>query len=337
MDPIRFAVIGVDHDHVYGQTSCLLNAGAEFAGFYASENVLSKEFSVRYAGIPRVTNAETLLNDPSIHLIVSAAIPDERAGIAIAAMKAGKDVMVDKPGMVTLAELGEVRRVQAETNRIFSVLYSEHFQDRATVRAGELVSSGAIGKVVSTAGFGPHRVRATTRPKWFFERKRYGGILADIASHQCEQFLFFTGTDTADIRLATVANRAHVDYPGLQDTGDIHLATADASGFIHVDWFTPDGLPSWGDGRLFITGTEGTIELRKNVDVAGRDGGNHLFLTDRSGVTYIDCSAVPLPYGSQLLDDIRNRTETAMPQARCFAAMEIALKAQALAEGKEDI
>jgi predicted dehydrogenase len=332
MKPIRFAAIGINHDHIYGQTHCLLNAGAELAGFYAVEEDLAVLFAARFPGVPRLDDQRRLLDDGSIDLIISAAIPSQRAAIAIDAMRAGKDVMLDKPGMVTLADLEEVRAVQRQTGRILSILYSEHFENRATVKAGELVASGAIGKVVSTAGFGPHRLRAETRPQWFFDRQQYGGILVDIASHQCEQFLFFTGADGADILSASAANRAHKNWPGLQDTGAIHLATADASGFIHVDWFTPDGLPSWGDGRLFITGTDGTIELRKNVDIAGREGGNHLFLTDGKGVSHIDCADVPLPYGTQLLADIRQRTETAMPQARCFAAMELALKAQALAE-----
>ena len=334
MKPVRFAVVGINHNHIYGQVNCLLNAGAEFVGFHAKEDDLAAEFFAKYAGVPRVDDERRLIEDPSIDLIVSAAIPGDRAGIALTAMRAGKDVMVDKPGMVTLDQLAELRKVQAETGRIFSVLYSEHFENRATVKAGELVAAGAIGKVVSTAGFGPHRMRPKMRPSWFFERERYGGILVDIASHQCEQFLFFTGSDTAEILSARVANRAHQQWPGVQDSGDIHLATADANGFIRVDWFTPEGLPVWGDGRLFITGTEGMIELRKYVDVAGRPGADHLFLTDAKGVTYIDCSETPLPYGEQFLSDIRNRTETAMPQARCFAAMEIALKAQALAEGK---
>jgi predicted dehydrogenase len=334
MKPVRFATIGINHNHIYGQTNCLLNAGAELVGFHAIEDDLARDYAGKYPGVARVDDKRTLIDDPSIDLIISAAIPDERAGIAIDAMRAGKDVMVDKPGMVTLSQLEEVKKVQAETGRIFSVLYSEHFENRATVKAGELIAAGAIGKVVSTAGFGPHRLRASTRPEWFFERQRYGGILVDIASHQCEQFLFFTNANTADIRSATVANRANPQWPGLQDSGDIHLSTKDADGFIRVDWFTPEGLPSWGDGRLFITGTQGTIEIRKNVDVAGRDGGNHLFLTDKTGVQYIDCSDVALPYGPQLLDDIRNRTETAMPQARCFAAMELALSAQHMAEGR---
>lgn len=333
MKPVRFATIGINHNHIFGQTQCLLAAGAEHVGFHAIEDDLAKEYSEAFAGVPRVDDKRRLLDDPSIDLIITAAIPDERAPLAIEAMRAGKDVMTDKPGMVSLAQLDEVKRVQAETGRIFSVLYSEHFENRATVKAGELIAAGAIGKVVSTAGFGPHRLHAPTRPQWFFERARYGGILVDIASHQCEQFLFFTDSMTADILSAKVSNRANPQWPGLQDSGDIHLCTDDADGFVRVDWFTPDGLPSWGDGRLFITGTEGAIEIRKNVDIAGRAGGDHLFLTDKAGVTHIDCADVPLPYGAQFLSDIRNRTETAMPQARCFAAMEIALKAQQIAEG----
>ncbi|GGA87040.1 oxidoreductase [Brucella endophytica] len=333
MKPVKFAIIGIEHDHIFSQTACLLNAGAELVGFHAAENAISRSFAEKYPDVPRVDDPRRLIDDESIDLIVTTAVPDERAGIAIEAMRAGKDVMADKPGMVTLAQLEEVKLVQAEMGRIYSILYSEHLENRATVKAGELVASGAIGKVVSIAGFGPHRLRAPTRPEWFFERQRSGGILVDIASHQCEQFLFFTGADSAEILSANVANRAHPQWPGLQDMGSIHVTTGETDGFIQVDWFTPDGLPSWGDGRLFISGTEGAIEIRKNIDISGREGGNHLFLTDRQGVRYMDCSQVPLPYGPQLLADIRERTQTAMPQARCFAAMELALKAQALAEG----
>jgi predicted dehydrogenase len=334
MKPVRFSVVGINHNHIFGQVNCLIAAGAEFVGFHAAEDDLAAEFSGIYPYVQRYDDPRRAYDDPQIDLIVTAAIPADRAAIALAAMRADKDVMTDKPGMTTLDQLTEIRRVQKETGRIFSVLYSEHFENRATVKAGELVAAGAIGKVVSTAGFGPHRMRPASRPAWFFERERYGGILVDIASHQCEQFLFFTGADSAEILSASVGNRAHPQWPGLQDSGDIHLSTGNATGFIRVDWFTPDGLPTWGDGRLFITGTQGMIELRKYVDIAGRPGGDHLFLTDATGVTHIDCADVALPYGPQLVADIRDRTETAMPQARCFAAMEIALKAQARAEAQ---
>jgi predicted dehydrogenase len=329
---IRFAAIGINHGHIYGQVDCLLREGAEFVAFFAAEDDLAVAFAAKYPQAARVADRRAILEDLSIALVLTAAIPGDRAEIAATAMRHGKDVMSDKPGMTTLDDLRTLRHVQGETGRIFSVLYSEHFETRSTVRAGELVRAGAIGEVIHTIGLGPHAIRNLTRPPWFYERSRYGGILCDIASHQCEQFLFFADTLEAEVISATVANRAHPETPGLQDVGDIHLRAPNATGYVRVDWFTPAGLPTWGDGRLTILGTEGYIELRKYVDIAGRPGADHLFLVDAAGMHYVDCTAVDLPYARQLIADIRDRTETAMSQAHCFKAMELALLAQNLAE-----
>jgi predicted dehydrogenase len=244
-------------------------------------------------------------------------------------MRHGKDFMTDKPGVTDLSQLASVRAVQAETRRIYSVCFSERFESRATVRASELVAAGAIGRVLQTVELGPHRINAPSRPAWFFERARYGGILCDIASHQVDQFLHFTGARDAHVVASRIANHAHPQYPELEDFGELLLESAGCSGYVRVDWFTPDGLSSWGDGRLTILGNEGFIEIRKNVDLAGRAGGDHLFLVDGEGTHAIDCAGVTLPYGRQLLDDVRERSETAMNQAHCFLACELALRAQA--------
>jgi predicted dehydrogenase len=265
-------------------------------------------------------------------VVLTSAIPADRAAISIAAMQHGKDVLTDKPGMTTFAQLDEIKRVQAETKRIFSVCYSEHFETRSTVKAGVLVLAGAIGQVVNTVGLGPHALNNNKRAPYFFDRKQYGGILCDIGSHQVEQFLFFTGSSDAEIISASVANRTHPEYPGLQDVGDLHIKSPTATGYVRVDWFTPAGLGTWGDGRLTIVGSEGYIELRKYIDIGGRPGKDHLFLVDAKGTRYIDCSDVDMPCGRQLIADVLNRTDTAMPQARCYKAMELALTAQQLAE-----
>ena len=329
---IRFGVIGINHNHIHGQVDALLGAGAVFAGFHAVEDDLAAAFGAKYPAVPRLGSPERILTDPNIALVVTAAINADRAPIGIAAMRAGKDVMTDKSGVTSLEQLAEVRRVRAETGRIYSIYYSEHFAVRCVVKAGELVGAGAIGTVLHTVGLGPHRLARATRPDWFFRRDRYGGILTDIASHQVEQFLFFTGSDEVEIVSASVANRANQDKPELQDVGEMLLRAPAATGYIRVDWFTPDGLPTWGDGRMMLTGTEGTIELRKYVDAAGENGADHLILVNRHGVERIDCRFVELPYGRQLVHDILHRTETAMPQARCFKAMELALTAQKMAE-----
>jgi predicted dehydrogenase len=332
MSDLKFAAIGINHAHIYGQVDCLKRAGAEFVAFHAVEDDLAATFAAKYPEARRVSDPRAILEDGSIGIVVTAAIPGDRADICLAAMRHGKDVLTDKPGMTTLAELDEIKRVQKETGRIFSVLYSEHFEVPATVEAGNLIAKGAIGEVINTVGLGPHSLRLNNRPDWFFTRNRYGGILCDIASHQFEQFLFFSNANDGDVTSSSVYNRNHPHRPGLQDVGDAHVRTERTTGYIRVDWFTPEGLPTWGDGRLTILGTEGYIELRKYIDVAGRPGTDHLFLVDKKGTQHIDCSQVDLPFGRQFLDDVRNRTETAMPQERCFNAMKMALTAQAKAE-----
>jgi predicted dehydrogenase len=329
---IRIAAIGLTHSHIYGQVDCLLREGATLVGFWSDEEDVAVPFAQKYPQAKRAADRRELLEDGSIHMVLTSAIPAQRAEIAIAAMRAGKDVMSDKPGMTSLDQLAEIRRVQQETGRIFSVCYSEHFETRSTVRAGELVHAGAIGKVVNTIGMGPHALNNNKRAPYFFDRRQYGGILCDIGSHQVEQFLFFTGSDDAEVVSATVANRGNPQHPGLQDMGDMNFRSATATGYVRVDWFTPAGLGTWGDGRLTIVGTEGYIELRKYIDIAGRPGKDHLYLVDGKGTHYVDCSDQELFYGKALISDVLNRTETAMPQARCYKAMELALTAQQMAE-----
>jgi predicted dehydrogenase len=329
---IRFSVIGINHDHINGQVGATTRGGGEFVSFYAKEPDLAEKFAKRYPNVKQVSDPKQILDDKSIQLVVSAGIPDERAPLGIKVMLSGKDYMSDKPGITSLEQLAQVRKVQKETKRIYSIMYSERFENAATVRAGELIKAGAIGQVLQTTGLGPHRMNVKSRPEWFFHRERFGGIICDIASHQFDQFLFFTGSTSAEVVASQVGNIHFPQYPDFEDFGDVMLRGNGGMGYIRVDWFTPDGLSTWGDGRLTILGTDGFIEIRKNVDIGGRPGGNHLFLVDQKETRYIDCSKDPLPYGQKLVDDIINRTETAMTQEHCFLATELALKAQAQAQ-----
>jgi len=328
---LKFAAIGLDHRHIYDQVTSLLDIGAECVGFWSRDEAMPLQgFMEKFPHIPRIKERAQLLEDDSIRLITCAAIPSERADLAIEAMRHGKDFMVDKPGLTTFGQLEAVRKVQKETGRIFSIDFTERFEVRSTTRAGELVKAGAIGQVVHTAGLGPHRLNRHLRPQWFFDKQAYGGILVDIGSHQFDQFLYFTDSSDARITAARVANRAHPADTGLEDLGEVMIESDNASGYFRVDWFTPDGLNTWGDGRLTIVGTEGTIELRKYVDVAGRPGIDHLFLTDKKSSRYIDCSDAELTYYPKLRDDIFNRTETAMTHDHCFKVCELSLTAQAM-------
>ena len=328
---IRFAAIGLNHGHINGQVEAVIRGGGQLVSFFAKEPDLAAAFARRFPSAARARSEREILEDASIQLVVSAAIPNERAPLGVRVMQHGKDFMSDKPAATTLQQLDEVRRVQRETKRIYSVLLERH-EHRATARAIELVQGGAIGRVVQTLSTGPHRMNPKSRPSWFFERERYGGILCDIASHHIDQFLFFTGSTRADIVAAQVGNLHHPEHPGLEDFGDVMLRSDRGTGYVRVDWLSPAGLSTYGDGRLTILGTQGYIELRKTIDIAGRSGGNHLFLVDDKDARYMDCSAVPLPYGGRLVDDVLNRTETANAQAQTFLAMEVTLRAQQSAQ-----
>lgn len=325
---IRFSVININHNHIYGMVDAVTRGGGQLVSFYAKEPDLVAAFAKKYPTAKLAGSKKEILEDKSIQLIMSSGIPVERAPLGIEVMKHGKDYLVDKPGITSLEQLKDVRAVQKETKRIYSIMYSERHENRATVKAGELVKAGAIGKVIQTIGMGPHRMNPKSRPEWFFDKQYYGGIITDIGSHQFDQFLFFTGSTKADIVASQVGNVHFPQYPKFEDFGDVMVKGDNGTGYIRVDWFTPDGLNTWGDGRLTILGTEGYIEIRKNVDIANHEGGNHLYLVNQKETKYIDCSKEPLPFGEQFVNDILNRTETAMPQAHCFLATELALKAQ---------
>ena len=329
---LKLGVIGAEHRHIYGQLAGMLELGCACKGWWTEgEPHPVAGLERRFPAIPRVSDRHQLLDDPDIDLILVADIPARRAERAIEAMLAGKDVMSDKPGCTTLDQLSRLRNVAGETGRIWSVDFSERFEVPAVTRALELVRDGAIGRVVQTVGLGPHRLNKATRPRWFFDEGQTGGVLCDIGSHQIDQFLEFTGSPDAEIVAASVGNFAHPDEPGLQDFGEILLRGDGCQGYIRVDWFTPDALPSWGDGRLTILGTEGYIELRKYVDVAGRPGGDHLFIVNGDTCHHEDASSAKLPYFRNLANDVLHRTETAMTSVHCFKVMELALRAQQVA------
>jgi predicted dehydrogenase len=324
---VRFAVIGMNHSHINGQVQTVTRGGGQLVSFYAKEAELAAAFAKRFPDAKLARSEQEILEDPTIQLIVSASIPNERAPLGIKAMEHGKDFMVDKPAATTLDQLAEVRRVQARTKRIFSVLIGRH-ESKSVNKAGELIRSGAIGKVIQTVALAPHKMNPETRAPWFFKREQYGGILCDLASHNVDAYLFLTSTTRAEVVASQVGNTHHPQYPELEDFGDVMFSGDGGAGYIRADWFTPAGLSTFGDERLTIIGSDGYIELRQTIDIAGRPGGDHLFLVDSKGAKYIDCSDVPLPYAERLIDDVVNRTTTVDSPSRTFLAMQLALEAQ---------
>jgi predicted dehydrogenase len=332
---INLGIIGIDHSHIFDMLDEMLKEGCTCDYFWTEGSPLTlKEFNQKYPNIKRVENKSEILNDNKIDMILISSIPKDRAINSIEALKSGKDVMVDKPGCTTLDQLEDLKRMVKQTGKIWSVNFSERFHVAAVAKAEQLVSEGKIGKVKQTMGTGPHRQGNYERPDWFYERESYGGIITDIGSHQIHQFLVFTNSNEAKITHAMVENTTQKKFPGFQDFGEVNLTGNEGHGYIRLDWFTPDALPTWGDGRLFILGDKGFIEIRKYTDLAKSDSGNHLYYANNEEVKHIDCGDIKLPYFRNLINDVINRSETACSQELTFLTMELAIKAQNLAEKK---
>ena len=330
----RFAACHLDHGHIYGMCEALGGAGAELAWVYDPDPAKVATFVARFPGVAVARSEEEILADPAVRLVAGAAVTSERAALGLRVMDAGKDYFTDKAPLTTLEQLAAAKAGVARTGRKYMVYYSERLHVESAVYAGQLIEQGAIGRVIQVLGLGPHRLSAPTRPDWFFVKEKYGGILCDIGSHNVEQILYFTGATDGEITHAAVANYAHPEYPELDDFGDCRLRLDNgAAGYFRVDWFTPDGLQTWGDGRTFILGTEGYIELRKYANVGTDEGPDQVFLVNGEGEQHLNVHGqVGYPYFGDLILDCLNRTENAMTQAHAFKAAELSVKAQMAAD-----
>jgi len=334
-----FAAIGLDHGHIGGMCNGLIEAGAQLKYIYDPDEALLKRYLEMYPGAKAARSEDEVFSDKEVQLVASANIPSERCSLGLRAMAAGKDYFTDKAPLTTLEQLDAAKKMVESTGRIFAVYYGERLHSSAGIFAEQLIAEGAIGKVVQTLGLGPHSINIKNRPPWFLRREQNGGILCDIGSHQFEQFLFYTGNKDAEILSANIENYKYPDYPGIDDFGDCVIRGENgATGYFRVDWLTPQGLSTWGDGRTVILGTEGFIELRKYVDIARAEGGGHVYLANNKSEEYFNVEGkTGFPYFGQLILDCLNRTETAMTQEHTFKAAELCVKAQMMAEKAKGI
>lgn len=329
----KFAAIALDHGHIYGMCNGLREAGAMLKWVYDPDETKVKAFTSAYPGVRAARSVEEILEDPEVRLVAAAAVPSERSALGLRVMAHGKDYFTDKTPFTSLAQLADVRVRAAETKRKYMTYFSERLHVESAVYAGHLMELGVIGRVIQVIGMGPHRLNAANRPDWFFKRENYGGILCDIGSHQIEQFLYYAGCRDAKVLHSKVANYNNPAFPELEDFGDATLVGDNgATQYFRVDWFTPEGLGTWGDGRTIIMGTEGYIELRKYSDIARSASTDHVYWVDSQGEHYEHVAGqVGYPFFGELILDCLQRSELAMTQEHVFKAAELCLKAQAQA------
>jgi predicted dehydrogenase len=327
------AAVHLDHGHIYGMCNGFTEAGATLKWVYDPDPKKVEAFRAKFPQARAARSMDEVLSDPDVRLVGCDAVTSERGPIGCTVMEAGKDYFSDKAPFTTLAQLDQAKAVVARTGRKYFVYFSERLHNESAMFATDLVEQGAVGKVIHVLCIAPHRLAKASRPAWFFEREKYGGILCDIGSHQFEQFLTYTGSQDAKVTHAAVGNFGNPDKPELEDFGEACLqCSSGALSYVRVDWFTPDGMSSWGDGRTFILGTRGVIELRKYLDIARSHEGDQVYMADEKGERHLSVAGkVGYRFFGEFILDCLNRTEKAMTQAHAFKAAELSLLAQAAA------
>src|ERR1700737_643632 len=207
----KFAAVALDHGHINGQCNGLIEAGGEIHRVLDPHPLKMEAFRKAFPQTTVARSLEQHLEDPEINLIAAAAVPSERGPLGTEVMRAGKHYFTDKTPFTQLEQLAEARKVVAETGKKYMVYYSERLHVECAVFAGDLIEQGAIGRVVQVLGLGPHRLSARSRPAWFFEKVKYGGILCDMGRHQSNHVLFFSGSSDA-----TVTSGGGANYPNKQ-------------------------------------------------------------------------------------------------------------------------
>jgi predicted dehydrogenase len=328
-----FAAVSLEHGHIYGMCNGLHEAGAELKWVYDPDPAKVQAFQMRFPDVKVAESESQILEDEGVALVAGAAVPSDRGDLGLRVQQHGKHYFSDKTPFTTMEQLRLARESVAETGLKWYVYFSERLHVEGAVMAGKLIEEGRIGRVLQVLNIAPHRLNKEMRPAWFFEQAKTGGILCDIGSHQIEQFLYYAGAKDAEVLHAKVANYASPEYPEFEDFGDATLlADNGATQYLRVDWFNPDGLRTWGDGRLFIMGTEGSIEVRKYLDVTRTVEGDHVFLVTGEKEEYISAAGkTGFPFFGVFILDCINGTEVSMTQQHVFKAAELCLEAQRVA------
>lgn len=332
---LDIAVAGLCHGHVWALARGLVDAGARIVLAWDEDPVKLETF---LAAFPQARKAsyQEILDDKDIKLVINCTRPDRRAGVSVEILKAGKNVFSDKPGFLTREQASDIKAQMLASKLHYYIYFSESFHSEGSVFAQSLIDSGKLGSLVHFSAASPHRLNPETRPSWFFDSRINGSILVDLGCHLVQQFLCFTHSPCARVLYARLANREHPEHPGFFDFGEAVLEGSDGvTGYIEVDWFTPDGLGTWGDCRTFVRGTKASLEIRKYTDIARENEADHVYLVD-SQKEMMFRAEQELPFFAKMIDDILNDSDEATGRFDCLDAMSLAVEVseKAMAEAQ---
>ncbi|AJY75158.1 Gfo/Idh/MocA family protein [Paenibacillus beijingensis] len=279
MNTRQFSIIGCQHAHIGIFIGEMLELGYSCAGIYEEENhELARSFADKF-GIPVVNDKEQLLSD-SVEIVGCASINDEKIGVIEMCESRGKHIMLDKPAVTSAEGLERLKAVIGRGRIQVGMLLTERFHP-AIYTLKQQIKQGVLGDIVTIGMRKPHRLDAAKRPAWFFSKRQSGGILIDLLVHDFDLLRWLTGKeiDTAE---GVVGKTILPEHPSFYNTVSLQVVMQEGVvAQLYADWHTPQKSWTWGDGRIFVTGTEGFAELRLSGDPFVSEDALMLQITNR--------------------------------------------------------
>ena len=325
---MKIAIIGCRHGHIFSIYQLIKeNPATEFAGAYEPDTA-TREAAERTHGMtfPYATR-EALLADPTVDAVAIGDYYGIRGEHAIAALKAGKHVIADKPLCTSLAELEEIERIAAEKKLSVGLMLDMRYHKNVQT-AKMLIDAGRLGRIHNVQFGGQHPLQYGTRPMWYFEDGKHGGVINDIAVHGVDLLTFLTGQTLAKVNAARCYNGYAKEEPAFLDCGQFMLTLSGGAGVIaDISYAAPNTMgytyPYYWE--FHVWGEQGMLSFSYNSD------GVTLCV---NGATEPEIVPAVTPVGDTLsafLDDIAGKP-TMMTTAEAFAASRATLTIQAAAE-----
>ncbi|RKP51407.1 gfo/Idh/MocA family oxidoreductase [Cohnella endophytica] len=276
MKPIAFGIIGCEHGHIGIFIEEMLALGHACVGIYEPRNVgLASSMAEQY-GVPLVGDLDRLMAE-DVKVIGCAAINNEKIDVIERCERYGKHVMVDKPAVTNRTGYERLKAVADRGEIQVGMLLTERFQP-AIHTLKKLIDQGELGRLISIGMRKPHLLRKENRPPWFFSKERNGGIVIDLLVHDFDLLRWLTGGDILHIE-GIVSKHGLPEHPDFYDAASLQVIMNNGIiAQLYADWHTPERSWTWGDGRIFVTGTDDVAELRLSGDPFMPSGDGSLLL-----------------------------------------------------------
>ena len=207
---------------------------------------------------------ERTLGNPAVDIVIVSTTNESLAPLCIAALDAGKHVLVEKPAARSVLEIDQVREAAVRANRLVRVGFNHRYHP-ALQRARTLFDEGALGPLMFIRGRYGHGGRVGYDREWRADPARSGGgELIDQGVHLIDLAGWFLGTFTS---IDGFAATYFWDMP-VDDNGFLLLRTnSGQAAFLHVsctEWKNLFSLEIYGrDGKIAIDGLGGSYGVER--------------------------------------------------------------------------